>query len=73
MINVRIRATETIIAITTIGWLLCQRLHAAVLIGVSLAHGQVSTISFNLLRYFVYVLHEFGTLYIFNVAGHWAQ
>ena len=50
-----------------------KRLHAAVL-EVSLAHGQVSTISFNLLRYFVYVLHEFCTLYtIFNVAGHWAQ
>ena len=56
-----------------IGGLLCQRLHFAVLVGVSLAHGLVSTILFNLLCYFVYVLHEFCTLYIFNVAGHWAK
>ena len=56
-----------------IGGLLCQRLHAAVLVGVSLAHGQVSTISLNLLCYIIYVLHEFCTLYLFNVAGHWAQ
>ena len=27
-----------------IGWLLCQRLHAAVLVGVPLAHGQVITV-----------------------------
>ena len=27
-----------------IGWLLCQRLHAAVLVGVPLAHGQVTTV-----------------------------
>ena len=52
---------------------LCQRLHAAVLVGVSLAHGQVSTISLNVLCYIIYVLHEFCTLYLFNVAGHWAQ
>ena len=50
---------------SNIGGLLCQRLHAAVLVGVSLAHGQVSTISFNLLCYFIYVLHEFCTLYVF--------
>ena len=30
-------------------------------------------ISFNLLCYFIYVLHEFCTLYLINVAGHWAQ
>ena len=48
-------------------------MHAAVLVGVSLAHGQVSTISLNLLCYIIYVLHEFCTLYLFNVAGHWAQ
>ena len=36
-----------------------------ILVGVSLAHGQVSTISFNLLCYFIYVLHEFCTLYLF--------
>ena len=56
-----------------IGGLLCQRLQAAVLVGVTLAHGQVSTISLNLLCYIIYVLHEFCTLYLFNVAGHWAQ
>ena len=49
-----------------IGWLLCQRLHAAhaVVVGVSLAHGQVSTIVFNLFLIFVHLLHENCTLYI---------
>ena len=46
------------------GWLLCQRLHAAFLVGVSLAHGPVSTILLNLFVIFVHSLHEYGILYI---------
>ena len=50
-----------------------KRLHIAVLVGVPLAHGQVITVLFNLFVTFVHLLHAFCTMYIFNVAGHWAQ
>ena len=47
-----------------IGWLLCQRLHIAVLVGVPVGHGQVITVLFNLFVTFVHLLHAFCTMYI---------
>ena len=58
-----------------IGWLLCQPLHSAVLVGVSLAHGQVSSLqlcSIYLLFLFIYCYMK--TVHcIFYSAGHWTQ
>ena len=50
--------------------------HAAVLVGVSLAHGQVSTTFFQFILFLMFCLCVKCIMYnvsIFNVAGHWAQ
>ena len=47
-----------------IGWLLCQRLHIAVLVGVPLAHGQFITVLFNL---FVTSVHLLPTCILYYV------
>ena len=48
-----------------IGWLLCQRLHIAVLVGVPLAHGQFITVLFNLFVTFVHLLPTCILYYVY--------